>query len=54
MALKEVIPNGEAGEIAVLRAFRTKGRSLAPFGDAPRSLRSFWMTSKGKIEVLRA
>ena len=45
MALKEVIPNGEAGEIAVLRAFRTKGRSLAPFGDAPRSLRSFGMTS---------
>jgi hypothetical protein len=35
MALKEVIPNGEAGEIAVLKAFRTKGRSLAPFGDAP-------------------
>ena len=45
MALKEVIPNGEAGEILVLRAFRTKGRSLAPFGDAPRSLRSFGTTS---------
>ena len=36
----------------VLEGARTKGRSLAPFGDAPRSLRSFGMTNKVKIEVL--
>ena len=32
MALKEVIPNGEAGEIAVLRAFEPKADPSPPSG----------------------
>jgi len=47
---RSVIPNGEAGEIAVLRAFEPKADPSLPSG----MLRSFGMTSKGKIEVLRA
>jgi hypothetical protein len=50
MALKEVIPNGEAGEIAVLRAFEPKADPSPPSG----MLRSFGTTNKVKIEVLRA
>jgi len=41
MALKEVIPNGEAGEIAVLRAFEPKADPSPPSG----MLRSFGTTN---------
>ena len=47
---RSVIPNGEAGEIAVLRAFEPKADPSPPSG----MLRSFGTTNKVKIEVLRA